>query len=384
MENTKHIPHAPKDITKEWLETVFKKHNPDVQEGVQILEIRPVQEKTGFLSSVFKAKLRIGNDGDIVPLFIKYSDVSNEATSFVNDSSCDITEIKTYVDVFPDLMAFEKRQETAPRMKDIIPRCYGGDYDENQANRGYYLLLQDMSPEYALLDFNTGLSYEEMAVALKKMAIFHATTYAWHIKENVNFAEKYSEIINKFSETDVFEKMGQVSIEYWTKEFNLSMEERKIWTNFTCNMRRLFDVSCREENELRFLCQGDIWANNVLYNQSGTDCILLDWQFLSNYSPLWDVASMIFTGLDKDVLEANLDSLLEVYHSELAMLCEEFHVQGPWTLESFKANMMSHGLIYALCWATPSQCISEEYSRYGPRIHWIFRKCLEVVPNQLK
>ena len=62
MENTKHIPHAPADITKEWLETVFKKHNSDVQEGVQVLEIRPVQEKTGFLSSVFKAKLRVGNE----------------------------------------------------------------------------------------------------------------------------------------------------------------------------------------------------------------------------------------------------------------------------------------------------------------------------------
>ena len=93
---------------------------------------------------------------------------------------------------------------------------------------------------------------------------------------------------------------------------------------------------------------------------------------------------MLFTGLDKDVLEPNLDIRLEAYHGEVAKLCEEFQVSLPWTLESFKDNMMKHGLIYILCWVTPSQRIAEEYSRYKARVQWVFKKCLEIIPDLLK
>ena len=389
MNNPKYIPHAVEDITEEWLQTVFQLHNPEYK-SVKVETLDHITEKNGYLSTVFKGLLLVSKTDEsssateLINIFIKFSSRSEEFTDMVNSSGCDITEVETYRKVFRDLRDFEYHQAVSkPRVLGIIPEHFGSDFDESEGNRGYYLLLRDLSPDFDLADFDRGLSVNQIEVALKKLCVFHITSYAWSVLEGPDFGQMYSGLVNKFTESEEMEEYAKVCADDWIRHLGFTGDKKETLVRFAANYRRLHARAFGAEAEERFLCNGDMWANNILFNKSGSDCFLVDWQFLSHRSVFWDIASTIFVALSPQALESNLDSLLKTYHDEVLTLCPEFKVEAPWDWDTFKQSVQSVGLFYGLCWALPSYEMAKKYPSYEARFEWIYSQCLEKCPEML-
>ena len=63
------IPRCPADVTKEWLQEVIKSSEKSISNNVEVIEISQVEEKLGFLSGIFKAKINVNCENQ--NLFIK-------------------------------------------------------------------------------------------------------------------------------------------------------------------------------------------------------------------------------------------------------------------------------------------------------------------------
>ena len=107
-------------------------------------------------------------------------------------SFMDVTEIESYRRLFADLAGYETKQSGATTIGDLLPRLYAAGADTTKDRRGYFLMLEDVSPEYAMMDYNAGLGPDQLVRSLEWMAHFHAACYAMKQGEGFNsFAEKY-------------------------------------------------------------------------------------------------------------------------------------------------------------------------------------------------
>ncbi len=53
--------------------------------------------------------------------------------------------------------------------------------------RAFFVMLEDLSPEYRMLDFESGLSPRQLRAALRDLARFHATCYAYGQLRKLDF-----------------------------------------------------------------------------------------------------------------------------------------------------------------------------------------------------
>ncbi len=58
----------------------------------------------------------------------------------------------------------------------------------------------------------------------------------------------------------------------------------------------------------------DYGVTSFLFFQ-GTDCVLVDWQFLCAGSPLFDFGLLAYLSLDPEETDQNLDSMVEAFYS---------------------------------------------------------------------
>ena len=52
-------------------------------------------------------------------------------------------------------------------------------------------MLEDLCPEYKMVDYNQGLSIDQVLVSMKALAYYHAICYCYGKVENVDFKKKY-------------------------------------------------------------------------------------------------------------------------------------------------------------------------------------------------
>ena len=67
-----YVPKNTEDVTREWLEKVFRFHNPNLREieNLKVLSLHSVDDMTGYCSSSFRATIELGSRTQI-SIFIK-------------------------------------------------------------------------------------------------------------------------------------------------------------------------------------------------------------------------------------------------------------------------------------------------------------------------
>ena len=140
------IPTSPDQVTVEWLISILQEtHNGKVE----VLELFPISEKNGVMSSVFKAKMKI--DEVTINLFIKtVLDENDPGRQFGDVFAFGKREILFYKSVFKELVQHEKKNCQESLLEGLIPTFYSGNYSSEHGKCGYYLIMEDLSDEYQL------------------------------------------------------------------------------------------------------------------------------------------------------------------------------------------------------------------------------------------
>ena len=169
------VPTSPKEVTKEWLHSCLQENVQDSEAGIEVLDLEQITERNGFMSGYFKAKVKINEQ--IQKLFIKTILDKEDPLRFMMDKiDFDRIEISTYKSFMPELIKYEQLYCNPERsqLEDLIPSIYAADYCLDKQNRGYYLIMEDISDKYSLIATDEGLSYLQVSKAIEKLARFHA------------------------------------------------------------------------------------------------------------------------------------------------------------------------------------------------------------------
>lgn len=334
------IPTSPKEVTKEWLRLCLQENLQDSKDVIEVLGLEQIKEKNGFMSGYFKAKVKINDQ--IQKLFIKTILDKEDPLRFMMDKiDFDRIEISTYKSFIPELIKYEKLYCDPERsqLEDLIPSIYAADYCLDKQNRGYYLIMEDISDKYSLIATEEGLSYLQVSKAVEKLARFHATGFAF-VKNKPSVIESWK-LSPIYPFIDDFKRGIDASIvEAITNEkpdFRKHIETiDKNWWEI-CQNAFFF-------KEKRFLTHADSWLNNIFF--SFDDCKLLDWQALSLNHPVIDIAFLLGTCLTPEHLELWMEDLLDEYLNKFNSTCEEMKELSPFDLpEDFKTTFYTHGIM---------------------------------------
>ena len=330
------IPKSPKDVTKNWLKTVLQK---SLNETIEVQTLNIVTQKNGFLCGTFKAQVLI--NGQLVKLFIKTMLETDDPLRYMwDDFEFDRIEISTYNTFFPELIKFEREQlHGKSELETMLPKVYAADYCLSKDNRGFYLIMEDISADFQLIATEEGLSHLQISKALEKLARFHAIGYAF-TKNNLTIVEGWKleseyPFVSDFKRVDypsIVEAIGKV-------ESRLKEPVEQI-------CKQWWDI-CQEMyffEEKRFLTHSDCWLNNMFF--SFDDCKFLDWQVFMLGHPAMDLAYLLGTSLTPEHLDEWMDDLLNMYFDKFQSTCEKINgIVSPMTRDDFKNTFHTKGLM---------------------------------------
>ena len=103
-------------------------------------------------------------------------------------------------------------------METLVPKVLAADYCLDKENRGFYLVMEDVSDQFKMIQTEEGISFAQATVCFEKLARFHAIGHA--------FVKSRSEAIEGWKLDPLYEK-------FKTDPF---------WTDFLKN----FDAFCKQ------------------------------------------------------------------------------------------------------------------------------------------
>lgn len=329
------------------------------------------------------SKARVILDGQENGLFIKIMPSADQPQRvFIENNALDEREVKIYKNLFSQLELFEKKELGRSEINSIHCKFWDGNSCQDKSNRGFYVILEDISDEFKMPDFDQGLKDEEIIDSLHNLAYFHATTFCYGQKHGIDFVQEYPMAYHQFLDEDE-------SIKFIDSLFPRAIKQLKETNNedLAKVLEKLSAENYAEKfksayggQDGRFLTHGDIWANNIMVNHQGKTK-LIDWQFTCGSSPYLDIAAMAFMNQDPDLLAKNSKAFLQAYFLQFQKICAQFKVSGPWpTFEQFEKLAIDKGFLSLFVWllVSFSPCV------YSPRIFnrfvYIFQKARQLNP----
>ncbi len=146
------------------------------------------------------------------------------------------------------------------------------------------------------------------------------------------------------------------------------------------NHKPLFKTAFTSEDK-RFLVHGDVWANNVMFNNQA-DCKLVDWQFVAASSPYLDFSAMAFINQAPEETEANLSDFYTTYYSKAKIICDLFKMPPPWTCkEEFKQLAEAQGFLTLFAWLVLSFSPCVHSPIIFDRFIYVFEQAMKFNPT---
>lgn len=167
------IPTNSRQVTEEWIKNAL---------GVEkVLNLENVKEKSGYLSNTFRVKIEV--DNEVKSIFIKIIlDSDDELFVYFERNNFDQVEIRFYKEYLPKLIEFEKKFMKSELENEFVPEFLRGDFCLDFKNRGYYLILEDISEKYEMNQSPEGFNFAQINGLLLKIAHFHALAFAYNQK----------------------------------------------------------------------------------------------------------------------------------------------------------------------------------------------------------
>lgn len=376
------VPVLTSDVTKDWLKNVLAANN---NKDVEVKQLNLLDSKAGLFSNVFRATI-INGKGEEQKLFIKMMpDPEDPYNVYLNDYGLDVTEIKTYKEILPMLDQFEAQHgKKSGRIAVLSPHFYAGDVDLSKDSRGYYIIMEDIYPQYSMAKISQCLTMAQICSALKKMAHFHAVAYAYSVVNKVDYTVLYPSNYKKYmQDKGILDLLDSI---YVRAEQDMNEIGRHDLAKCMKHMSLDYVNTFKKVNQdqAHFLIHGDVWANNVMFESKrggNNDCKLIDWQFCSSGHPLLDFACMAYISTKPKETEDNLKIMYDVYHDAFANVLEDLNVQPPWTRLEFEELANSQAYLHLVCGLMVGYDPVVKLPNMFERFVWLVEKAIQYCPQ---
>ena len=387
------IPTCQNDITKQWLIEVLKfpKSATETEDNdVEVTELVTIKEKNGFLSGVAKAKVIINGQGK--NLFVKtIVDPDDPFHDYSCVSNFDEVEVRFYKEYLPAIVEFTKEQmgtendnTTATILENMVPKFYSGDYCLEKEQRGFYLIMDDLSSQYRMKNGPEGLNFKQINDALIKIAKFHSAAYAFNMKYPDKVQSwKLKCWLNEWFKDPEIDKLMNTCFDNFIKDLeNDNPDLITPVSNLKQKWLELFKASLVFDD--RFISHADLWINNIMACDDTDTSMILDWQSLAPDHPVMDVAFLLCTSLTPENLDQCINDLIKSYVDAFQKTCLQFKIKIPFNFEEFQKMFYEKGvvLIFMIWMSAYDESINFFKTLVQPhfksRFIWQLRKVLET------
>ncbi len=352
-ENPPKCPKSPSDVTPEWLKMVMKTAQ---KTDIDVIHLTPIADNAGFLSATFRAQVKT-NDEKMLNLFIKTGaemGQDEQLDTFVKNTSIDMLEVKAYKEDLVQLINFELEHLGTSKIAGFIPKIYACDFDEDNNERGLYLIMEDLTNDYVQVDKSIGTSFEGMKVIIESIARFHAVSYCYGEKKGIVFRGKeqkhpmigFIALKDRIDKVDGFFPMVKEDLYNNEVGQNLLPYFDRLSNRWQSAMTKGFE----ETNDCQFLSHGDLWVNNVMVRKDDAACKIFDWQFLCpSKGPYFDFVRAVAYGTKPDNATAWWNDLVNAYMDEMESTCMSLKVKSPFNRQEFERNLLAEGFFPNFC-----------------------------------
>lgn len=249
-----------------------------------------------------------------------------------NSSESFKKEVDFYKLVVKELEAF------AGQVVDFFPKFYGGRLSltgNEKADKDAVLLLENLKHQnYTLVSRYEGLDETEARFALRKLAAFHGIPVALKRID----PEAFRRILPHLNRVEMFRNAPP---KQWTQFQNFLLdcisekpELRRASETIRQNMKfgEVYPTYGSSEVREPFATIGhnDYWINNMLFAYDPSSKLpiglkMVDFQMPDYGSLARDLLFMVFTSVNKDVLEQHLDDLLAFYRESFNSTLKELN-----------------------------------------------------------
>ncbi|KAL7041206.1 hypothetical protein ACKWTF_000678 [Chironomus riparius] len=215
------------------------------------------------------------------------------------------------------------------------------------------IVLEDLKVDgYQMMSKKDGLDLEQTKLVLSKVAKFHAASAVRLVKDNKVINHCFNRVATHVkhlpdspiisSMQRLFNKLIQVA-----QTFSSDYSDKMTQWPLDILMDSYFDVAHPMKCGFMTLIHGDLWTNNILFQEDSDgksiDVKIIDYQISFWGSPNADLIYLLFTSVMDDVKVKHFDEIIEFYYRELRMSLEMVKYGGyiP-TVEELKDDLMDN------------------------------------------
>ena len=290
------------------------------------------------------------------PIFRKYFDAD---ALFHN-------ELHMYTEVIPFMEKFLRKRQ-ADLVGEIFAKCYYAESGAACVGGRDIIVLEDMvprgftpSPERIFLD------YEHCAVALRRLARYHAVFYGMKKLETSQFHAMVKNIrtqnFGHFSPEDmscVLKTISYRGVRYLEVRQEMNRATLGRLKNRLEHAGQHFVDLMEPKEPQALLCHGDFCRNNMLFcYDSGKPCdaVLFDFQTVTYASPTIDLSLFMYLNMSSQLRNQHWDDLFGEYHATLTRTlagflgCSVEELFPDYGLDKFQKDFVAHGFYgYMIC-----------------------------------
>ncbi|KAK7082820.1 hypothetical protein SK128_022979 [Halocaridina rubra] len=268
-----------------------------------------------------------------------------------------VKEIDFYRNFLPELNSVLESLKLPPLR---LPKCFHATKEPGKE----LIILEDLrSSGFTMAKRQKGLDYRHVLLVIKELARLHASSV---------FLQK------KYAKQDLTERHPFLRLEWSSsaskesKQFNMIMAKsneniismlnhiggyQKAVNWITKHKNRFVDIvqdMIKRAPPFDVVCHGDIWNNNILFRYdtrgSPAEVMLIDLQGSRLASLGTDLNHFLFTSLNGDVRQPNIQAFLTAYMDSFQEVLELGGIKMPFSFKDLQQefkNRHLYGLIYA-------------------------------------
>lgn len=186
-------------------------------------------------------------------------------------------EIRAYNEIIPRVESFFIQNGIALK---LAPICYKNDVRES------YLVLEDLSERnYSNIDRKHGLDRHHLKHTIEKLAKWHTATA--DITANNNFSDLFRMAHVRIDGSAQYRSLFENAMNECINLFQDDDEMGAVVKRLSEIKDNIFEKCClavaRNDNEYNVLTHGDLWCNNVLFNELDDAMFVSKMKFITNF-----------------------------------------------------------------------------------------------------
>ncbi|XP_053693854.1 uncharacterized protein LOC128741816 isoform X2 [Sabethes cyaneus] len=226
-------------------------------------------------------------------------------------------EINAYTELVPVLEDFSRNRLP-------FPQClYAGTDAE-----GDLIVLEDLQcRDLYMVDRRKSLTFWQCRIIMRELANFHAVSLAMKQIQParfLNMKKKVREIVYNDEAAEFYTHSLETSLRGALDSLHYSNRDRSLDAPIKAVERlrgKLYTImssTVRNSAEpWNVLCHGDIWVNNLMFNENKEQAKLIDLQAMRYTSLVIDIIHLLYTSAGAKVRLSHTDELLQIYHEAL-------------------------------------------------------------------